>query len=162
MEILIIRSASTQQLDLNLPAVKDRFAGAKLSVLTHEHGVKPMEKYADIDRVYVYNHKSEFRFDKKAQALDRRFDAVIVQTTNASGSGYLNVLLFALTVPAKKIYTCDQNSRLTERKKSTIILRAFFTCVFKLISLILTVPAALALGVVAVWSTAISSFITKR
>jgi len=150
-ETLIIRSASIQQLDLNLPAVKNRFGGSMLSLLTHSHCVKAAEKYPDIDRVYVYKHKSGFRFWQKAAGVtNRSFEATVVQTANASGSGYLNVLLFALTVRAKKIYICGPASEITEIKKSTIVLKTIFTVTFKFVSIILTLPAVIMLCIIAI------------
>ncbi len=43
--ILIIRSVSFQQLDLNLPAIKEKYSPCSISLLTHEHGVKLAEQF---------------------------------------------------------------------------------------------------------------------
>jgi len=145
-EVLIIRSASVQQLDLNLPSVKNRFYGYQLSVLTHEHSVKAVEKYTDVGRVYIYHYKSGFRFWQKPSDLDLcRFDALIVQTANTSGNGYLNVLLFALAIRPKKIYICNPASEITEIKKSVILLRSILIFAFKLVSIVFLLPATIAL-----------------
>lgn len=150
-EILIIRSASMQQLDLNLPAIQHRFNGFEWGVLTHEHGVTAVEKYSGVGNIYVYNHKSGFRFWRKAAQISGRcFDAVVVQTANASGNGYLNVLLLAISIQSKKIYICNPASEIKEIKKSIIILRSFLICTFKLVSVVLTLPITIVLLVVAV------------
>ncbi|MDG0794581.1 hypothetical protein OMP38_29885 [Cohnella ginsengisoli] len=56
-EVLIVRSVGFQQLDNNLPKIKEKFPNSRLSILTHEHGVKLAEKYGDIDRIYSYPYK---------------------------------------------------------------------------------------------------------
>jgi len=145
-ETLIIRSASIQQLDLNLPFIKSRFEDSMVSVLTHGHGLKAVEKYSDIGRIYIYHHRSGFRFWHKATELaDRRFEAAVVQTANVSGSGYLNVLAFAITLRAKKIFICNPCSEITEVKKSAIILRALLAIILKMISVILMLPMIIVL-----------------
>ena len=65
-EVLIIRSVSFQQLDKNLPAVKDLFPGHKISILTHEHGALLARKYRDVETVYIYPFREGFRYRNKA------------------------------------------------------------------------------------------------
>ena len=114
-EILIIRSASFQQLDKNLPEIIRRFPDCRISLLTHEHGVHPARKYKELNNIYVYPHTSSFHPRRRVPELNgKTFDAVIVLVANLSGSGFLNVLRFALTVRARRRYICNLVSDVRE------------------------------------------------
>lgn len=121
-EVLIIRSASFQQLDKNMEAIEKRYKGHKISMLTHEHGVKLAEKYKNIDKVYVYPYKDGFKYSQRVEELrDKEFETVIIPVTNISGAGFFNVLLFSLTVKAKKRVICNLVSDIWEISKPKII-----------------------------------------
>ncbi|WP_238916543.1 hypothetical protein [Clostridium sp. YIM B02555] len=106
--ILIIRSVSFQQLDLNLPAINEKYAPCNISLLTHEHGVKLAEKYSDIENIYVYPHKNGFNISNKVKELfDINFDVVVVPVTNINGGGFFNVLKFSKSINAKERVMCN-------------------------------------------------------
>lgn len=111
--ILIIRSVSFQQLDLNLPSIKEKYGQCNISLLTHEHGVKLAEKYSDINKIYVYPYKSGFNIKNKVKELeDKEFDIVIVPVTNITGGGFFNVLKFSKSIKAKERVMCNVISEL--------------------------------------------------
>lgn len=111
--ILIIRSVSFQQLDLNLPAIKEKYKEYSISLLTHEHGVKLAEKYSDIDNIYVYPYKEGFKVENKVIELENeQFDAVIVPVTNITGGGFFNVLKFSKAINCKERVMCNVISEL--------------------------------------------------
>jgi len=120
-DILIIRSASFQQLDKNLPEIIRRFPNCRVSLLTHEHGVEPAKKYKELDQIYVYPHKSSFHPGRRVPELNgKTFDLVIVLVANVSGAGFLNVLRFALTIRAGRYYICNLVSNIREVRPATI------------------------------------------
>lgn len=95
-KLLIVRSASFQQLDKNLPSIRAAFPDHELHLLTHEHGRKLAEKYAEVKRVLVYPHAGPFRKGRGIPDLEgQRYDDVAVLAANLSGAGFANVLLFA-------------------------------------------------------------------
>lgn len=137
--ILIIRSASFQQLDLNLKAICEKYKDSKIDILTHEHGVKLAEKYSVIDEIYVYPYKSGFESKNKVAALkDKKFDVVIVPVTNLSGAGFFNVLKYALTIKTDKLVMCNVISDLREINKISIYNMEVKNCLFKFIAFIFT------------------------
>lgn len=147
--ILIIRSASFQQLDLNLPAIKKKFPNKKICLLTHEHGLKLAEKYVDIDECIVYKEKSGFDEKLPVKELEnRKFDAVIVPVSNISGVGFDNVFLFAMTINAKKIYICNMVSEITQVTRRQIVNGQKAKKVYRLISKVLAVKASVFFGLI--------------
>jgi len=121
-EVLIIRSASFQQLDQNLGALEAKFAGCRISMLTHEHGVKLAEKYKNISHIYIYPFVGGFNYRNKTRELrDKEFDAVIIPVTNVSGAGFFNVMLFSLTFMTKKRIVCNLVSDMREISKLDIL-----------------------------------------
>jgi len=120
-EVLIIRSAGFQQLDKNLPEIVRRFPDSCISLLTHEHGVQPARRYREISHVHVYPHTAGFHPRRRVPELaGKPFDAVIVLVANLSGSGFLNVLRFALTIRAKRYYICNLVSEIREVRPAGI------------------------------------------
>lgn len=106
--ILIIRSVSFQQLDLNLSAIKEKYSQCNISLLTHEHGVKLAEKYSDIEKIYVYPYKNGFNMaDKVKELSDINFDVVVVPVTNVNGGGFFNVLKFSKSINTKERVMCN-------------------------------------------------------
>lgn len=107
-KILIIRSVSFQQLDLNLPAVKEKYNDCSICLLTHEHGVKLAEKYSDIDEIYVYPYKEGFNINNKVKELENiDFEAVVVPVTNITGGGFFNVLKFSKSIKCRERVMCN-------------------------------------------------------
>lgn len=148
-ELLIIRSASFQQLDLNLPEIKKKFPNYKISILTHEHGVKLAEKYEDIKQIYVYPYKDGFSIKRKVKKFNNKiFDALIVPVTNVSGAGFSNVLLFSLSIKAKKKYQCNVISEIKEYTDATIMLGELIRLIYKVIAGFCTIAFSISIFVV--------------
>lgn len=131
-EVLIIRSSSFQQLDKNMPEIVRRFPDCRISLLTHEHGVQPARKYRELDHIYVYPHTASFHPRRRAPELSgKAFDAVIVLVANLSGSGFLNVLRFTLTIRAKRHYLCNLVSDIQEVTSASIRLKHALNMCYK-------------------------------
>lgn len=114
-ELLIIRSVSFQQLDLNLPEIMKRFPGYRISILTHEHGVELAKKYKEISHIYVYPYTESFHKKHKVPALKNKvFDAVIIPVTNITGVGFLNVLAYGLNIRSREYYMCNVVSDISQ------------------------------------------------
>lgn len=147
-ELLIIRSVSFQQLDKNLAAILQKFGDYRINLLTHEHGVLLAEKYRQIDGIIVYPHTSGFKFQDQVPALkDKTFEAAIVPVTNVTGAGFFNVLLFSLTIKAKKRILCNVRSELKEMTRFSIFalavkngIIAMLSSIFTAVSLVIVLP----------------------
>lgn len=138
--VLIIRSVSFQQIDLNLKAICEKYKDSKINMLTHEHGVKLAEKYSVINDIYVYPYKSGFESRNRVKELQNsKFDVVIVPVTNLSGVGFFNVLKYALTVKADKIVMCNVISDLKEINRFSIYVMEAKNCLFKFVAAIFTI-----------------------
>lgn len=138
-QLLIIRSVSFQQLDLNLTAIRNKFPDYQINILTHEHGVKLAQKYDSIQNIYVYPYKQGFSFGKKVSEInDKKFDAVIIPVTNVTGVGFNNVFLFSMSLKSDRKYMCNVVSELKEISNFKILLNSFAMFVFKIISAVLT------------------------
>lgn len=149
-ELLIIRSVSFQQLDMNLPAIRKAYPDCQVSLLTHEHGVKLAKKYKDIAQIYVYPYKGGFKKSNKVPDFaDKEFEAVVVPVTNLSGVGFDNVLAYATTIKSREFVLCTVTSELkpiTRSKIRTVRMRNFlFKGVAALLSVILAVPVVIVL-----------------
>ncbi|WP_286885380.1 hypothetical protein [Aneurinibacillus sp. UBA3580] len=113
--LLIIRSASMQQLDKNLVEIEKKFPGYEIHMLTHEHSVKLVEKYKSIKKVYVYPYKEGFQArNKVAELQGKAFDGILIPVTNITGAGFFNVLRFSLTLRAKQRFICNLVSDIWE------------------------------------------------
>ena len=138
--ILIIRSVSFQQLDLNLPAIKEKYGECKISLLTHEHGVKLAEKYSDIDKIYVYPYKDGFNISNKVNELSNiNFDIVVVPVTNINGGGFFNVLKFSKSINAKERVICNVISDISSFTMGNIYSLEIKSFLMKIISILATV-----------------------
>ncbi|MBE6068686.1 MAG: glycosyltransferase family 9 protein [Clostridium lundense] len=138
-ELLIIRSVSFQQLDLNLSYIQRQYPNHKISLLTHEHGVKLAQKYKDIDSIYVYPYKEGFKYGNKVLDLENKnFDIVVVPVTNISGVGFFNVLRFSKMIKAKKRVMCNVVSDLKEISDFKIMPMELKNFLFRGVSFILT------------------------
>lgn len=138
-KLIIIRSVSFQQLDLNLKAIKEKYPDHEISILTHEHGVKLAEKYKDIEKIYVYPYKSGFQSGNKVKEIENvKFDVVIVPVANLSGAGFFNVLKYSLTFKTDKIVMCNLVSDLKDMTRTSIYLLEASNFLFKVVSGIFT------------------------
>ncbi|MCH3964306.1 MAG: hypothetical protein LKE46_08510 [Clostridium sp.] len=137
--ILIIRSVSFQQLDLNIVAIKDKYPGYSIDLLTHEHGVKLAQKYRDVDNIYVYPYKEGFKSGNRVGEIeDKKFDIVVIPVTNISGAGFFNVLRYSKMISADKMVMCNVVSDLKEISYFQIYFMNIKSIVFKILSVILT------------------------
>lgn len=138
--ILIIRSVSFQQLDLNLPAIKEKYGECKISLLTHEHGVKLAEKYSDIEKIYVYPYKDGFNIANKVKELaDIKFDVVVVPVTNINGGGFFNVLKFSKSINTKERVICNVISDISSFTMGNIYLLEIKSFLMKVIAILVIV-----------------------
>ena len=147
-EILIIRSVSFQQLDKNLPVVKERYPDHKISVLTHEHGALLARKYKDVETVYVYPFREGFSCKNKADGIkDKFFDVVIIPVANITAAGFFNVLKFSLSIKAGRRMICNVVSEMREIKPAAIrltgIRNVMITALSTALTGIVTVPLIL-------------------
>lgn len=136
-EILIIRSVSFQQLDMTLHGVVASYPNSKISLLTHEHGVKLAEKYRAITEIISYPYRQSFSFFRPVNTFrGRHFDCVIIPVTNITGAGFFNVLLFSLSLNTKQRVICNVVSQFREINSVEIVLGGFRHVIFSAISLI--------------------------
>lgn len=106
--VLIVRSASFQQLDNNLAAILAHFKDWDLHLLTHEHGRRLAEKYKDFSAILVYPYPGPFQRNAAIPDLpSRKYDAVLVLVANLSGAGFANVFDFASSLGAAGLYRCN-------------------------------------------------------
>lgn len=141
--ILIIRSVSFQQLDLNLPAIKEKYGECNISLLTHEHGVKLAEKYSDISKIYVYPYKGGFNINNKVQELEgKEFDVVIVPVTNITGGGFFNVLKFSKSIKCRERVICNVVSDIKSFTMSNIYWLQVKNNMMNFISILATIISA--------------------
>jgi ADP-heptose:LPS heptosyltransferase len=138
--LLIIRSASFQQLDQNLPEILKAFPGYSIHMLTHAHGLEAASKYSSIDKIYTYPYKDSFSRKRKPpeEMKSRSFDVVIVPVSNRTGAGFLNVQLFSLTIKAKKRYLCNMISEFKEILPGFLIAKYVQNKLFSILALMLT------------------------
>lgn len=143
-ELLVIRSVSFQQLDLNLVEIQKKFPGYRISLLTHEHGVRLAEKYNNIDQIYVYPYGGAFNRKYKVLELESKsFDAIIIPVTNITGYSFLNVLSFGLGIRAKNYYMCNVISEIQEITRMKITMKRIKGNVYKVLAAILATPIIL-------------------
>jgi hypothetical protein len=150
-QVLLIRSASFQQLDRNLPELEKAFPNHEFNMLTHEHGVESARRYGLLKHVYAYPYKESFDYCRKPVGLpEERFDSVIVPVSNLTGAGFMNVLLFSLRIPARKRYLCNMASEIREITAFSILAQGAMDAVYKAAALLLTfalmLPASLLLS----------------
>ncbi len=146
--VLILRSVSLQQLDVNLPAIASAFPGAAFDLLTHPHAVAECRKFTGIDRVIPLDSPAPFSPLRLPAGLRReRYAAVVVPVANCSGAGFLNVFLAAWATGAGAVYRCDVASAVERMPRWSLALRALAAVGFPAAALALMVPLApLALG----------------
>ncbi len=137
-KVLIVRSAPIQQLDASLPKIRSIFENPAISILSHQHSVGLLQKYHDLERIIPYPYKDSFNFKRKVSFdSGSRFDHAVVMVGNLSGSGFINVLFFALTLPVKKIWICNLIGQLKFIPRPLIALITARNLFYKLFSSIL-------------------------
>lgn len=148
-ELLIIRSVSFQQLDLNLKEIKKKFPNYTVSILTHEHGVKLAEKYEDINNIYIYPYKDGFSIKRNVEEFhNKTFEALIVPVTNISGTGFSNVFLFTLSIKAKRKYQCNVISEIKKYTNTKIIFIEFIRLIYKVVAGICTLVFSIGITII--------------
>lgn len=104
-KLLIVRSASFQQLDSNFAFLTARFPDREIHLLTHEHGRKLAEKYAGVAKVAVYPGTGHFKAGVKVEGVTPGFyDEVVVVVSNLSGAGFSNVFAFGQSLGGGALY----------------------------------------------------------
>ncbi|ADU95596.1 hypothetical protein [Geobacillus sp. Y412MC52] len=107
-KLLIVRSASMQQLDNNLKAIINTFPDYEYHMLTHEHSVKLVEKYDVIKKIIVYPYKQSFSIKRPVPELKNEiYDVVIIPVSNLTGAGFFNVFQFSLSLKSKRRIICN-------------------------------------------------------
>ena len=137
--ILIVRSAPIQQLDASLSKIKLKFDNPGISILSHEHSIELLNKYDGIKKCITYPFKESFDISRKATFdTEERFDHAVVMVGNLTGGGFQNVLFFALSLPARKIWICNLIGEISQISRVGIILKSFRNQAFKFLALLST------------------------
>ena len=137
--ILIVRSAPIQQLDANISKIKQKFNSPSVSILSHEHGIELLNKYECLDKCISYPYKESFDISRKAKFDNgERFDHGVVMVGNLTGCGFQNVLFFALTLPVRKIWSCNLIGEVTPISRAGIILKSIRNQAFKITAFLST------------------------
>lgn len=119
--LLIIRSASFQQLDKNLASIRARFPAHEIHLLTHEHGRRLAEKYAVVDRVLIYPKEGPFSAVGGSTGLTQgNYEDLVVLVSNLSGAGFTNVFEFAAALPGDHIHQCNLVGEIREIPRDAI------------------------------------------
>lgn len=140
-ELLIIRSVSFQQLDLNLTEIKKKFPNYRISILTHEHGVRLAKKYKDISNIYVYPYFGAFNKSNRVYALDgKKFDAIIIPVTNITGVGFNNVIKYGMTIKADERYICNVISKISKIGVASLLSKYIRFAICNILSIIISLP----------------------
>ncbi|MBF0471924.1 MAG: hypothetical protein HQL48_11210 [Gammaproteobacteria bacterium] len=146
--LLLVRSVSLQQLDLILPQLRQRFAGVEIAVITHAHSVPELTATEGVAEVVVYPYKRPFspfwRWGERGSALAARLslhpsEGVVVPVTNHSGYGFLNVLLFALSIPAESRWMFTAGGELEPLAVGKLLLRGVKQLLLATVALLVTV-----------------------
>ena len=138
-EVLIVRSAPIQQLDANLSEIRAKFDSPTISILSHEHSIELLEKYCDVQECIPYPFEGSFDYRRKAFfGNEKKFDHAIIMVGNLTGVGFQNVLFFALSLPSRKIWTCNLVGELIQVSRPRIILKSLRNQFFKIAALVLS------------------------
>ncbi|MCG6552233.1 MAG: hypothetical protein L7F77_07890 [Candidatus Magnetominusculus sp. LBB02] len=139
--ILVIRCTNLQHLDKVFQRLRAEFPGAATALLTHRHGALQAADYTET--VIVYPYTENYGFYRGYKPLnDMNFDAVVVPVGNVSGSGFLNVFLFSLTIKTGQRLMCNLPLELKPISKVKIIAMAIRNGLYTAIGGVLTAAAA--------------------
>ncbi|MBF0464362.1 MAG: hypothetical protein HQK88_08200 [Nitrospirae bacterium] len=143
--VLIIRSSGFQHIDKVIVMVRQKFKSAEISILTHVHGKELAAKYGDVN-VLVYPYKGNFSVMRPFKTVN--YDAVVVPTGNVTGSGFLNVFMFALTIKAKERYICNIKTDFKSLTTWSVFRTAIKGGVISTASMFLAIPAAIVVFII--------------
>jgi hypothetical protein len=142
---LIIKSAPIQQLDECIPIINEFFQ-SKLHILTHSHNLELVKKFNDVDKTIVYDHDRPFSILRNHSfKKDQYYNNLVIIVSNNTLKGFLNVLLFALRVPSKKIWSCTLNRQILEVSKVSILSKTIYHLILSLLAIIPTILFSLLL-----------------
>lgn len=148
-KLLIVRSASFWQLDINLPQIKKQFSDYQLAILTHSSGVDKAKEYECISEIYEYKYNGSFNKKNVVKEIqNQKFDAVIILVTNLTGAFFENAIGYGCSIRAKEYYICNMVSELEKITKFNLFQRKFINLVIKICAGILTVPIGIIYGIV--------------
>lgn len=118
-------------------------------MLTHEHGVKLVEKYTHIEKVYVYPYKDGFNVKNRVDELSNKsFDVVVVPVTNINGGGFFYVLKFSKSINVKERAMCNVISDINTFSMTYVYwleIKNFFMKVISILGTIIISPVVLIL-----------------
>ncbi|MEO5359109.1 MAG: hypothetical protein H7843_01535 [Nitrospirota bacterium] len=138
--ILVIRCTNLQHLDKVFSKLRTEFPGAKTALLTHRHGALQAADYTDT--VIVYPYTENYGYLRRVKSLnDMNFDAIVVPVGNVSGSGFLNVFLFTLTIKARSRFMCNLPLELKPMSRVKIIGLMLRNSLYTLASAVLSAAA---------------------
>lgn len=139
--LLIVRSVSFSQLDINMPQIEKQFQGYQIDVLTNSSSVDTVKKYKCINKVYIYNFDGSFNKKNVVKEIkDQKFDVVIILVNNVSGLFFENVIHFGYSIKAEKYYICNMASELKKITRLNLISNDLLNISIKLIASVLTLP----------------------
>lgn len=124
-KILIIRSVSFQQLDVNMLRIAGNFPPDEYDywLLTHTHGVNIARKYPAIKEIIDYGYRRNFSpFHLPSGIKKESFNAVIIPVTNITGMGFLNVKLLAYRCKSATLLQCNLVSQFTPVSRKRLLL----------------------------------------
>ncbi len=143
-KVLIIRSASLQQLDKNIPEITAFFEDAEFHLLTHPHNIPHCRKYKDVSKIIAYDTAAGYSFRYIPPELKKeKYDAVVVLVTNITGAGFLNVFLVGSRIKNADVYICNLRSELRKLPKYKIALMLARNVVLTPLVILLTLPFSL-------------------
>lgn len=139
--LLIIRSVSFSQLDINIQQIKKKFPDYQIDILTNYSGVDTAKKYTCINNVYIYNFDGNFNKKNIVKAIqDQKFDVIIILVNNVSGLFFENSISFGCSIKSEEYYICNIASDLKRITKLNLIKMNLLDTIIKICSCFLTVP----------------------
>ncbi len=115
--VLVIRSASTQQLSYNLDAIKTKFMNCKLILLTHAHNFQGNKYFKEFNRISLFESREAFnKKDLPKELIKEKFQAVVILCSNLTGKGYGNILDMVSILNFEKLYFLNKLSEYIEIK----------------------------------------------
>ncbi len=157
--LLIIRSASIQQLDININQIKESFKGHEIFILTHPHTVEHCKKYS-VKNIIPYESKNDFNFKFIPKELkNEKFDSVIFLVSNISGKGYLNLILFSFLLTPKSVYYINIKSEIKKIYKLNLLFNLLKRILYLFLILILIFPFTTILLIVTILNPLVKKII---
>jgi hypothetical protein len=142
--LLIIRSASFQQLDSNLLVIRKKFPDSEIHLLTHQHGSKLSEKFLEVKFIHIYPYKESFHSKRRAPEVEKiYFDDVVILVSNVTGAGFANVFDFSKQINARHLHICNLRSDIDQLSPADIQRIHFKDTLNKTVGYILGIPLGL-------------------